>query len=125
MNFLKLLQPFVQFQRKKTLNNIHSHNEFRFILDREFKRANRNAHEFSLLVFKTNDTDSDQPTISLTDLITHQVRSTDEVGWFDENSIGILLPDTSARGALNDETSVFGDCCSEGPGYRRQRSGGG
>jgi len=80
--------------------DIYSVAEFRAILKHEYACANRNQHEFSLVVF-----DFDKPVadyLSSTRLIFlfhSRLRRTDNVGWLDKRRIGILLPFTSAVGA--------------------------
>ena len=87
-------------QKKWEHNDLYSAEEFRAIIERERARADRNGSKFSLVVFDMGDTDTDQNVVhSLITLISHRVRSTDEVGWIDIRRIGIELPDTSAEGA--------------------------
>ena len=82
------------------LDGIRSAHEFRAILNRERARVNRNGHEFSLVVF---DLDRVQPNSAyarwLTHVLSHRVRAIDEIGWFDDRCVGVVLPYTGPEGA--------------------------
>jgi hypothetical protein len=83
------------------LFGIHSTQEFSAILVRERARANRNGHEFSLVVF---DPGRAQPNSAYTrwlaQVLMQRVRATDEIGWFDDCHIGLVLPYTGPESAL-------------------------
>ena len=90
------------------LDGIRSAQEFRAILDRERARVNRNGHEFSLVVFDLGSVNQDSAHARrLADVLSHRVRATDEIGWFDERRIGVALPYTAPEGALK----VADDVC--------------
>jgi lipopolysaccharide/colanic/teichoic acid biosynthesis glycosyltransferase len=83
------------------LGGIHSSDAFRTILERERARAERTGQLFSLVVFgidKDNGTDA-ASLERLGDVLGQKVRICDEVGWYDGNRIGTILPGTSAEGA--------------------------
>ena len=84
-------------------NGIHSPEEFRLILDRERARANRSGDKFSLVVFEFGNTgDGNGSSLAvehLTRILFKRIRMTDTVGWFDETSIGTVLPGTTGEGA--------------------------
>jgi lipopolysaccharide/colanic/teichoic acid biosynthesis glycosyltransferase len=72
----------------------------RRILDRERARVDRNRSQFSLLVFTPREPESSRETLArLVRRLHRRLRFTDEVGWFDERQIGVVLPDTPASGA--------------------------
>jgi hypothetical protein len=79
---------------------IHSEKDFFQILERERERANRNNQPFSLVVF---DLRFLHPFPSATNdfikKITHRMRKIDEIGWYEQRQIGILLPYTNFQGA--------------------------
>src|SRR2546428_450816 len=94
------LSPFTRKQQARALYSIHSAEEFRQVLDCERARADRHEHEFSLVVFDGCNTDTnDAPARRLVHVLARRVRSTDEVGWFDERRIGVVLPYTPSDGA--------------------------
>jgi lipopolysaccharide/colanic/teichoic acid biosynthesis glycosyltransferase len=81
-------------------NRIHSVEEFRLLLERERVRTERTGVKFSLVIFGIGN--QKNPLISiegLANVLTHRVRLTDEVGWFDEQEYGVLLINTSTEGA--------------------------
>lgn len=88
-------------QKKKAhLCGIYSENEFRAIVGHERRRADRRGDGFSIAIFDIFNSDEGMNNACLLpDLIIDAVRSTDEVGWFDKNHIGVLLIDTPREGA--------------------------
>ena len=70
--------------------------DFHAILVREKARADRNGHGFSLVVYAALD-QMDIP--SFVDQVKQRLRTTDEIGWFDHNTLGVFLYNTPARGA--------------------------
>jgi lipopolysaccharide/colanic/teichoic acid biosynthesis glycosyltransferase len=89
--------------RRGAFNGIHSPEEFRLILERERARADRSGSKFSLVVFdfgNTNDGKGSSLVVEhLTRILFRRIRLTDTVGWFDDKSIGTVLPGTSGQGA--------------------------
>jgi hypothetical protein len=96
--FLNRLNPFVDMRREQALHHLKSPENFRRILDRERSRADRTGHEFSLVVFDVENTTSALAQ-RLADVFTRRIRSTDEPGWVDDRSMGVVLPATPAEGA--------------------------
>jgi hypothetical protein len=88
----------VRARRIRGRHGVCSTEEFHTILDRERARANRNGHGFSLMVF---DVESPDTALArrLLHVLTHRLRSTDEVGWLDGRRVGVILPDTLPAGA--------------------------
>jgi hypothetical protein len=89
--------------------DICSQEEFHSILVREKARADRNGHGFSLVAIETSNLE-DSP--SLTESFQQLIRTTDEIGWFDQNTLGIFLYNTSALGAwqfVNNSKKKTGD----------------
>ena len=90
------------------LDGIRSAQEFRAILNRERARVNRNGHEFSLVVFDLRNVNHNSAYARhVAHVLSHRVRATDEIGWFDEQRIGVALPYTAPEGALK----VADDVC--------------
>jgi len=81
---------------ERAVAEICSQEEFHAILVREKARADRNGHGFSLVTFETSDFE-DIP--SFVRHIKQRIRTTDEIGWFDHNTLGIFLYNTPAMGA--------------------------
>jgi PleD family two-component response regulator len=80
----------------RALDGIRSAEEFRAILDRERARSNRSGQSFSLVIFDLEDVNGDSGCVRrLAYVLSHRVRATDEIGWFDERRIGVVLPYTA------------------------------
>ena len=80
--------------------SVHSAEQFHAIIEREKARANRNAHQFSLVLFELSSRgECIFQERYLTDSLLNRVRWTDEAGWYDDRHIGVVLPDTSSIGA--------------------------
>jgi len=99
-NFLAHANPFIRMQQVKALQNVHSAERFRVILERERARADRNGHQFSVVAFdigspEVNNTNAKQ----LASVLLKRIRFTDELGWFDSHRIAALLPETTPAGA--------------------------
>lgn len=91
---------FAHLRQVRAQLGIYSVEEFHALLERERARADRNSHEFSLLVFDREQAAMDGVSMErLARAISRRVRSTDVVGWYKERDIGIFLPDTPAAGA--------------------------
>ncbi len=93
-------RSFANLPRKMAGGKIYPEAEFRAILEQERARADRNDHQFSLVVF-----DIIQPTGKnvgarrMIQKISGRIRSIDKIGWYDNQRIGIILPYTSGEGA--------------------------
>ena len=89
--------------RRESFNGIHSPEEFQLILERERAWADRSGSRFSLVVFDFGKSDvmngSSLAVEHLTRILFRRVRLTDTVGWFDETSIGTVLPGTTGEDA--------------------------
>ena len=108
--------------------DIYTQKDFFTVLERERERANRNKHQFSLIVFEFGLPVTDQTkTINLLKKIWKRLRIIDEIGWYGSNRIGIILPYTSKQGAwqltkclsdLNDSSVLISTCtiCTYPPG---------
>lgn len=74
-------------------HSIHTRDEFRAVLDIERSRADRSGNVFSLVLFNLQSTGikNFNPRNFIRKL-TIRLRETDEIGWFDPNHIGVVLP---------------------------------
>lgn len=96
----------LNFSRPRTLSvesavvnphdGICSREEFHAILEREKARADRNGHGFSLVTLEVSGLGD---VFCLTEYLRHRIRTTDEIGWFNGNTLGVFLYNTSALGA--------------------------
>lgn len=88
-------------------NRFYNRSEFHNLLELERDRVHRNNHQFSVLLFSVNPKKA-HDIIELANHISKRVRRIDQVGWYDDGHIGVLLPNTTASGANN----IVKDICS-------------
>lgn len=84
----------------KSIHSLLSADEINAVIQRECARADRNSREFSLVLFRVRP--GKQHALSAVRLgrtMLTRARNTDEVGWFDEQFLCAMLPDTLASGA--------------------------
>jgi len=98
------LKQLVRFGYERStrapLCGIHSIDQFRALIEHERRRSDRTGDRFAIVVFRYNETATDLSRLCrFPDLLIQSVRSTDEVGWFDKNQVGVLLLDTTVEGA--------------------------
>ena len=97
---LKSIGSFANLNLQKDSNGIHSEDEFRSIIERERARADRTDHQFSLIILDLGSFDGNHHTTHhMLQKILRRVRRIDEIGWYNQNLVGIILPYTSAQGA--------------------------
>lgn len=75
---------------------IHSVADFDVIIAKEKARADRNSHLFSLVYFEIDPSDSGMDSVTyFAYYLKNRIRITDEIGWLDKDSIGVLLFNSS------------------------------
>jgi lipopolysaccharide/colanic/teichoic acid biosynthesis glycosyltransferase len=86
--------------RKRSYQSMLTPEQMNIAILRESARADRSAGEFALVLFRVKRKDyAALSTVRLARTILGRVRATDDVGWFDDNHLAVILPDTSAAGA--------------------------
>lgn len=86
--------------RPRSVRSILSVEQFRWAIERESQRVDRlNASEISLVLFRVGKGERRRATIRLVRTILSRVRVTDDVGWYDREHIGLILPETASAGA--------------------------
>lgn len=91
-------------------DGIPSPEQFARILERERERSDRSGQGFSLVLFDVagfEDDDSPLPALIET-LVARRARAVDEIGWFQEWTLGAALPATSAEGAWKFASDIRG-----------------
>ena len=109
LNLSRFTGLFKDLVGQDLVADICSQEEFHSILVREKARADRNGHGFSLVAIEVSNLDN---TPSLTELFQQLIRTTDEIGWFDQNTLAVFLYNTSALGAwqfVNNSKKKTGD----------------
>ena len=100
-----LLRPRCGTTRQRTLRDIFDHSQFESLLHHERARADRDDHEFSLVLIKVRP-DTRKTACRLARSVIRRLRDTDEIGWYGEGCLCVLLPSTSAHGGRIFESSV-------------------
>lgn len=86
--------------RANAVSIIQPQERFRASIIRERQRVNRNQHILSLLLFTVGKKSANGVAAQqLAHVLAKRIRSIDEVGWFDSQRIGVILPYTPAGGA--------------------------
>lgn len=94
---------------KRSIQSLLSPEQMHIAIQRESARADRSGGEFAMVLFRLQNTDRQAlSTVRLAKIILKRVRATDDVGWYDDQNIGVLLPDTSAAGAWRFADQVCG-----------------
>jgi len=103
MNISRLSASFKSSRKRRqvtALHGIHSVGRIRDAIEHERTRTDRNGHEFSVVLLSTDNPEPDSAQLKyVAQALANRIRLTDEVGWFDDEHIGVVLPYTSATGA--------------------------
>ncbi len=91
--------------RPRTLRDVYPRAQFDAVLHHERNRADRDETEFSLVLIKMRRNDW-RTSCRLARSILRRCRSTDELGWYGQSCLCVLLPNTSAAGARCFEAST-------------------
>jgi hypothetical protein len=93
---------------KRTVRTLLSPEQMNQALARESLRVDRTkAGPLALVLFRLPQTRQHRLAgVRLAKTILRRIRITDDVGWFDENHVGLLLPDTTQSGAWQLAQSV-------------------
>jgi len=98
MKFLKSLNPFKK-RNRWTASPLLSKEEFRTIIWHECARCDRDNHEFSMILIDIENHNNSRTVNHFILSIIRRMRSTDVLGWFDDNRIGVFLSKTDNQGA--------------------------
>ena len=98
MKFLKSLNPFKKRDRWSA-SPLLSEEEFRTIIWHECARCDRDNHEFSIILIDIGNHNNSRTVNHFILSIIRRMRSSDLLGWFDDNRIGVFLSKTDNQGA--------------------------
>src|SRR5262245_39535310 len=86
---------------KRSVRSLLSVAQFNQAIARESLRVDRSkGGDLSLVLFRlTNTRKHALSTVRLIKAIIKRIRVTDDIGWFDHQQVGLLLPDTASEGA--------------------------
>jgi len=82
------------------LHHLYSPEQIAHVLQRERARADRHRREYSLIIFKAEGAGRPHALLlRMAKLVLAHARTTDDVGYFDVDSVCTVLPETSSTGA--------------------------
>src|SRR5262245_56670801 len=94
---------------KRTVQSMLTSDQMNIAIQRESARADRSGGEFALVLFRIRNRDrTTLATMRLAKTLLKRIRATDDIGWYDDDHVGVLLPDTSATGAWRFADAVCG-----------------
>ena len=94
------MNPLAWLRNTKIFNLVHSSKSFSSIIHRERDRSDRTGQGFSLAIFEVGNGKSRPDSVrNLVPILTHRIRSTDAIGWFEDGRIGVILPHTTTESA--------------------------
>jgi GGDEF domain-containing protein len=94
-------QRFFPFRRRNPRCFLPA-DQFRAHLDCERMRSDRNGGTFSFVIVTFPNRDAlERDAQRFAEILEERLRATDEAGEWDEQRLGIVLPDTSEQGACN------------------------
>jgi hypothetical protein len=102
--------PFALFRNKsgefqgivpiRTTHTLHSRKAVEDALRREHARAERTGHPFCCVMFRLNRAEASKRLFEqMFKVLDRRCRSVDEIGWFGDDAICAILPDTNESGA--------------------------
>ncbi len=84
----------------RTLRSLYTQEQTDNAIHRERSRSDRTRQEFSLVLFRVpRSIGPSRTALRLARTVLSRSRATDEIGWFDEETVCAILPDTTADGA--------------------------
>ena len=97
---MNIIETIFRLKANREALDINSAERFHAVLKSERFRSDRINKGFSIILFNfSNALKSPDYLISFMNIIKSKIRNYDEIGWFDENRIALLLPETSPENA--------------------------
>ena len=95
--------------RRRSVQSMLTPEQMNIAIQRESARADRSGGEFALVLFRVRNRDrASLSTVRLSKTLLGRIRATDDIGWYDDDHVGVLLPDTSATGGWRFADAVCG-----------------
>lgn len=95
--------------RKRSVQSMLTTEQMNIAIQRESARADRSGGEFALVLFRIRNRDrSSLSTMRLAKTLLGRIRATDDIGWYDDDHMAVLLPDTAATGGWRFADAVCG-----------------
>jgi hypothetical protein len=93
-------KPPRRMSMKRTVRTLLSPQQLDHAMLRESTRVDRkNATSLTMVLFRLPDYKDQRSAVRLARTILKRIRVTDDLGWFDREHLGLLLPETPAAGA--------------------------
>jgi len=100
----------------KIFNIVCSTRDFSSIIHRERDRSDRTGQGFSLVIFEVGNGKKRSDSVrNLVPILTHRIRSTDAIGWLEDDRIGVILPHTTTESAWMFVANVRNACNGNAP----------
>ena len=100
--YLNKIKNRIRLRSKRSIpgsmDHVNSLSDFQKIVEMERCRVNRNGGSFVIVVFKLEKAQLELLS-KLVQRIVQRSRVTDQIGWYDYNHLGMILPETSTIGA--------------------------
>jgi hypothetical protein len=91
---------FFKSSRNSSIDLLIGKEAFQQAIAKERFRSDRSNHKYSLLILSLAiESEEDERIGRAIDTIRNRIRAIDEIGWYDENQLGIILPFTTMAGA--------------------------
>lgn len=91
---------FFKSSRNSSTDILAGKEAFQRAIQKERHRSDRSNHNYSLLIISLAINSEEDERIGLAiAAIRERIRTIDEIGWYAENQLGIILPFTSMAGA--------------------------
>jgi hypothetical protein len=85
---------------RRSLRSLLTPEQMNHAIHRESLRVDRNGDSSLVLVlFRLRGEHTSSSSIRLAKIVLNRMRISDDVGWFDDQHLGLLLPETSTAGA--------------------------
>ena len=102
--YLNKIKNRIRLRSKRSIpgsmDHVNSLSDFQKIVEMERCRVNRNGGSFVIVVFRLEKAQLELNLLSkLVQRIVQRSRINDQVGWYDYNRLGVILPETSTMGA--------------------------
>ena len=91
---------FFKSSRNSSVDLLAGKEAFQRAITKERYRSDRSDHKYSLLILSLAiKSEEDERIGRAIATIRERIRAIDEIGWYEENQLGIILPYTSMAGA--------------------------
>ncbi len=92
--------PFFKSSRNSSTDLLIGKEAFQQAIAKERYRSDRSNNKYSLLILSLAiQSEEDERIGRAITTIRNRIRAIDEIGWYEENQLGIILPFTSMAGA--------------------------